>query len=1147
MKGYIPEGSYFLQRELFENEVVGSSVQNYTDVNCEIQQRDEILIIPGLATAGFWAIGDIPGPQLVTVTQSFTPVNSFPLTHIYFRCLGIVGAPNNILFQLYDNSGAAGAPGNLLSSSEILTAVQVAAIPGGLPGWVRFDFPSPYRCAAGVTYHLQGFTATTGAPNNYYQWSSDNTNPYAGGTAWTFIGAGPWVQQAAWDNECKICGEIIENKLMMELTHQSSALHDGKLQSNDFVQEIGLIFRISKYNTVGANLVWYIRDALGQIICRVRALDADVEFWTGAAWITAAGILTYEEWHMIRLFIHNGNSPDSNRVELLVDGFKYWLNAGVLTNVVGTELAKEINDIIPYEHWFLTAGTNAGDYWYIDSVISKDWADMIDHQSKTGNLVPYSQILIECNDHATFKKLTQNDMKFSVTQSFNKSWDASIDLALPAHGTFDGLNTFMEDVIKDDDSDNDSETFTYDNEVYIFYQAAALVDYGYKATTTADNTLQDLNGDFINDGVQAGDHLWFFKEGLTEDNPHTIVAVGAGTLIFTPNLPGFGDTDISYLISHGIHRVFSSSLGDYIFIGRFKNFNYSNDNPPNLNLLCLGDGYISIQKKIHCKSARYYQKGINDLLVGHFKWDSLADPGTNQADQIVDGLQELGNYGGLLGDKISDIEPSPDSEHTVFHQAFKRNIYDLSTELLNTPMTKIWTPTVALYDAIISVCNSLVLEMQIYTDREYRNERMVFFRLREDETGTPIINLFAGYIQQLETETDRSVESAHITKGSRDFIDYVSIDGSTDDVGIPLVGDEPANFQRDGFSREIKRSDSLIRTQNLVNDTALAIYTDLNRKPEQGDIAFEPTSLIETWFNSTYPGDSAIEDVYKRQSQEGWFRGDSDWFHYGVLVNKDRTTQGHLNRKPFTLLGEVLRYYYTATFPLNFIVHALNISQDQSGMKFRLEPNVEPFNKEKMTADATRERDFIAKQFEDPTIQQCTALPLPKSFIELKDFIGVGIAPAALAAFADQGAGSLLVDFLPFDYVDEVDSSTAEAYGFYYRLNAGPGPWQIAIVRNQGINLITDIDDSNPTIELNNDVVLPLDYGYAAPNNWAYITTVANQVIDVMIVLTLRHILEAGVQSDTPRQNPPDETGVPGADEMNQIIKLIHLNIAMGP
>ena len=44
---------------------------------------------------------------------------------------------------------------------------------------------------------------------------------------------------------------------------------------------------------------------------------------------------------------------------------------------------------------------------------------------------------------------------------------------------------------------------------------------------------------------------------------------------------------------------------------------------------------------------------------------------------------------------------------------------------------------------------------------------------------------------------------------------------------------------------------------------------------------------------------------------------------------------------------------------------------------------------------------------------------------------------------------------------------------------------------------------------------------------------------DFMVVLYLRHTLEAGVTEDTPRQNPPDEAGVPGQDEMNQIIEII--------
>ena len=593
-------------------------------------------------------------------------------------------------------------------------------------------------------------------------------------------------------------------------------------------------------------------------------------------------------------------------------------------------------------------------------------------------------------------------------------------------------------------------------------RSSTLKAYGYKAITTAINTMQDLNGDFVNKGVQVGDKIWFFQEGITVGNPHNILSVNPGTIIFEPHLAGGGHTDISYLISHGLSRVLASSLGDYLFIGRFKNFTYAWNPKPNLKLLCLCDGYIQIQKKIHSKSARYYQKGIDDLLYGHFKWESLPDPGTFEADQVVDGVSSLGNYAGLLGDKISDIEASPDSVHIDHHQAFRRNIFDLDSETLDSPMTKVWGTGVPLFEALASVCDSLLMEMQEYTDREYRNEREIFFRVRESETSTPIINIYVGELHPgtyTETETSRSIITASIEKGSRDFIDYVVIDGSTDGVGVPLVGDEPAGFEIDGFTRENKRSDTSIRTQNLVNETALAVYRDLNRKPEQGTINIEPTSLLESWFAGTYPGDASIQDVYQRQSQEGFFRGDSDWFHYGILAQKDRTTQGHLRRKPFTLLGEVMRYYFTATKTLNYIVNSLSITLDNTGMKFRIEPNVEPFSKDKLLADATRERDFISKQFENPLVQQSTALPLPKSFIEMEDYIGVGLRDLVFTTVTVNPAGApnlVYLEFPRFNYQDESNSDSAYGYAFFYRFNAGPGAWvQMSVGAIMAPNLIT--------------------------------------------------------------------------------------------
>lgn len=933
--------------------------------------------------------------------------------------------------------------------------------------------------------------------------------------------------------------------------------HLGAMDSNDFVQEFTIVYNPQDNLYVhGRWCTINFRDINNNFVARIRlGEDATplptVEFYDPVltAWITTPieTLHGYDEWHEVKVIFHNDHSYFPNRIELLVDGYKLWKVAGpALDNdPTGDELIKETNSRI--STYDVQAGGNffVGVGWIFRGFICKDWADMTltDVATPTESYhdgvpegCPYFQPIVEANDHATWIKLKPWISDISGTLRFNESSEFRLTL------NPQDVNAIFENMIVDDDSDDDYQHFTYDAKAMIFLQMSTLIFHGYKGNSVNNHLFGD---NFVLYGVEVGDVVWLFKKDCAIDNPYVVTGFAAANeLELDHDINGGAvTTEISYLICRGHDRIFSKSLGDYIFQGRFKNREYRWSQSPSVELLFVDDLYIAIQHHVYCKATRYYRKYIDEILYGHFN-----DP----PDQVVDGIATQGNYSGILGLDIPGV-----TALWLSDTAYLANTVNCDTTTKQKVVTKIWDQSMSLYEVIRSLCDYLNIQFTCYTDYEFRNERVLFFRDRMDFDTDPIlINYYPGDNAYTEDDTTKSITEATFTKGTRDFIDRSFVLGADagDNYGNPLYGDYPPNYPIDGFTRDTVMSDNAIRTQQLSDGDAYAIYRDLHRTPEQGNIATEPIAQADTWFDGVYLDDDNVRDYYQRHDGDygGVFCGDSDWFNNwlpgGYDENdKDRTSQGHLHRKPFSIVGETAEFHYTAMNSFGFIINALSTGFSHTeGIMFSTEPNTLPYSVSRDLSDKDRKIAWVGEQFKDPLVKQCTIEPLPKDGLEITQFLQAGLMPTAgFYNIVPGGAGTGLIrlDFTPMSYTDEVDSTSSYAYLFYYSTTgAGWGSFVGLPIVGAPLpvtHVLPDIDNTTQTIMLNNDP--GGNWGFGAGVNWVNLAGPPGLNTVLCVVLCNRYLLDATPTYHYIPRNAvtfvPNQSGVYYADEYYQIMK----------
>jgi len=904
-----------------------------------------------------------------------------------------------------------------------------------------------------------------------------------------------------------------------------------RVVSNDFITQVYVTVKSDPANTIGARIKVTVFDVLGAEICMFRCHNRYVYYRDPAhgGWIrTLNQIIPHNEWHEMKVTIHKDNSPYSGRVELLVDGFKQWYVAGsgrLENNIAGAELGRfDTNSGNPSYTALETPTLNAGDEFWIGGLIMEDWADMTD----LSPIKPMLEVCFQANDKATYFKIGSIMKSMECEPSLNGNPTARLSVTGP------DVNVLLDNFLTETD-DGLWYHGTYDNKTLIFLQQSQLIMMGYKATSLLQD-LTDTNLNFITSGVQPGDIVWFYRRYCAIDNPFTVLTVAANVLGLDQNINGgLATGHISYLIVRPNRETLETRKGDFIFQGKFKNYHYNYEPEPYLSLELLGEAYTAIQKNLYCDGSRYYKKPLDYLLEGHF-----ATP----ADHIIDGADTMGNYSGILS---QDFGGGTVEEKMPF--APNTNALIDATE--ESPITKVWSPsTISLYDALVSACDTLNLQLQIFRDSQFRDQRRIFFRDRKRVgVDSPLYTFFLGadHASFTISETTRVLLSLRYTKGTRDYIDRVVCIGSHDDEGYLILNDSPANLNINGFIRDKYLSNNRIRVYDLAKQNADVMAAEYMRMPEEGELETIPFGHRETWLDNIHVDDGLIDNYQERLSGNyGYFMGDSDWILYGTIDQKDRTSQGHLYKKPFSPIGELARFYTSMVRdPVDFEIRALRYMWGGDGFKITISPNVREFSISKGMAETQRNIDWVEEQFKDPQPTECFNQPIHKSQIGINEAIAVGLAPLDVSNFTDQTGGVGLIEFIPFTYVDKVNALSAYGYGFFYRALGGP-VWLICPVRNQGgNNLITDIDDSDQSIELNNDATPPADYGYSAPDNFAYLSTGAG-TWEFMIVLYNRHVLDTGITHDIPRSNPPDLAVLDGYEETLQIIRLIDDNGGLG-
>lgn len=940
----------------------------------------------------------------------------------------------------------------------------------------------------------------------------------------------------------------------LRMNHNSSATHRTRIESNAFVQEVTVLIYVPSGTPHGAKWRIRMRDAAGTNMCGMAVgtnAGGLLTPWynggaTAAIWKTAVDTISEDAFHELKCYIHNANSPTPDRVEFFFDGYKVWYDE-VATNYVRDKTKTEelkkagaLGNELSYID-IVSNNTAAGNYCLISGISIKEWADM---NETSKDKFPFVQVLLQNNDRATFTKLRDYVTRINMSERFNENTEATLDMA------FRDLNDMMENYIVDED-DTDWQHTTFDRRALIFLQQSQLIFHSYLAANLA-GTLTDTLADYVTYGVLPGDKVWIFENQQAINNPYTITTVTDATHIVI-NDPGINLVNISYMIVRGQERIKQSSLGDYIFQGKWKNYDYNWSGTPKLTMTLLSNLYTAIQKHIWCDTSIYYYKKLEEILTGRFRFDSafpLAPPNVSHPDQVIgnspddpseDALEYFtGNYKGLLGTRFLDydttVSPATLRTDELYHtMAFLRNITDVGTDNQEAPITKRWEPGMTLYEAISSLADTMALQYQSFTDLEMRDERVVFFRDKKDKEGTPLLNfwngeLFPGFYTL--TEDDREIMSMNIGKGTREFVDYVRVQGSLEVIAseaIPIIADKPDNYDVVGTTRDAVKNNGSILLHNIAELNAITMLRDLSRKPEEGSLMTEPISLQETWYNDIYTSDLNVFDYYGRLATEdaGYFMGDSDWNTYVIgAIPKDRTSQGHLYRKPFSLIGEIMRIYITDARFLNATINSWSFAYSDMGITIAVEPDVQPYQIARDFTQIKREIEWTEQKLAtvDTIIQPCDSVPLHKSLAEFGRYIDVGRTPDAVSVFYKSGdasppapagiiAGRIYFEFDPFYYQDVNDSDSAYGYAFFASDTGVWGNWDPCPVRNGPNNMVTDIDDSTPSIEFNND---PAQYGLTGGNNYVFLDisglpwyTGAGQNVWIKVVLVTRHDMDA--------------------------------------
>lgn len=973
----------------------------------------------------------------------------------------------------------------------------------------------------------------------------------------------------------------------IEMQHNSSATHRTRLPDvNDLTQVLTGLIRVDSGNANASEFRVRARDTAGNVILGMGTTKTGGNVYpqfnggTGGGWVRGNDAITEDIWHELRVFIHNDNSPTPNRIEFQFDGHTVWYDGGLnryTRDKTQDEEVKKVNAKISYID-IVSSNTTDGDLGYWSAFVIKEWADQA-NECPEG--LPYLQSLVEANDKATYWKLRNIKEQLSTIESVNENPVCNYSLA-PLD-----INSFMENFTLDDD-DGEWTHISFDRRFRVFKQQSTYIMHGWQAESLLGNPdrLVDSLVDFTALGVAIGDKLWIYKKGEAIDNPFEVTSIiSATTLEVTPDISdGVSDVDyISYHICRSLPQIEDSALGDYIFKGQLKGRDYQWNDSTSLDITALGDLYIAIQRHLGCHGTRYYRKDLDDALTGRFRYDSV--PGSSEADQIVSGLSivasqileglDIGNYAGMLGYRLIDIN-GPD-DRVFFYQAFQRNIQDTTTDTQEAPITKQWGSEQNLYEAIVSLCDTLFLQMDCYTDDEFRDERKLFFRDRKLIEDTPLYDFWVGELYPANfdiTETERPLKSVSFNKSTREFIDRVMMLGASDpDISIIMGDDQPPNQEFTNQTREVIRENTNILDLNLVRQNAIAMLAALNRKPLEGDLMTTAMSRQETWFDGIYLDDNDVESYYERQSLNagGYFMGDSDWFTNltaGGENEKDRTSQGHLHRRPFSPVGEVGRLNLTATKTENFIINSKTFtSSPGAGMVVAIEPDQNPFENAKFQTGIKREIEWTKQTLGavDTAVQPCEAQPIGKLFEELERYIAVGMAPRFLQAHVALGAGISQLQFNRFNYQDVINSLSAYGYMVFSSDTGLWGSWQSVGVVGfggappTGLNLITDIDDFSPLIVLNNDPganygnVAFVNYinvnmnglGYAFPLNlWFMVVLVSRHVIDTSppVIHYIPRTITPATPVSTGNVNQTETAAAPfwnGQDEFEQIIRLI--------
>jgi hypothetical protein len=138
------------------------------------------------ATLG-WCGADGKAVNLFTLSEAAS------VTSMSMSLSGSANAGTQVIkYVIYDDDGAAGAPGTLLGTTEEGSVAQNAA-----RAWVPLNFTTPVQLAAGNYYLGRFHGATTNIASYYYVASSTlyyNNDTYVGGAADPFGAASTAAQ-----------------------------------------------------------------------------------------------------------------------------------------------------------------------------------------------------------------------------------------------------------------------------------------------------------------------------------------------------------------------------------------------------------------------------------------------------------------------------------------------------------------------------------------------------------------------------------------------------------------------------------------------------------------------------------------------------------------------------------------------------------------------------------------------------------------------------------------------------------------------------------------------------------------------------------------------------------------------------------------